>query len=186
MKKCAAFPGGALTDFGFQKGGVGWVRAPARASRPFARCRATPGGSGYRLPSPKLVCNALDRASPVAERLGHLQDTHALRKLLSHLAFVVLSIFGRPSFTPWATARLRPALIRWRIMLRSNSAKDGGGDRPVQGDTGRSAGTENCRFAGGGRGDTQLVTEARSRFEGPYKSLQHQAQDWGSLTVKGG
>jgi type I restriction enzyme R subunit len=27
---------------------------------------------------------------------------------------------------------------------------------------------------------------ARSRFEGPYKSLQHQAQDWGSLTVKGG
>ena len=25
---------------------------------------------------------------------------------------VVLSIFGRPSFTPWATARLRPALMR--------------------------------------------------------------------------
>jgi hypothetical protein len=34
--------------------------------------------------------------------------------------------------------------------------------------------------------DTQLVTEARSRFEGPDKSLQHQAQDWGSLTVKDG
>ena len=32
--------------------------------------------------------------------------------------------------------------------------------------------TENCRFAGGGRGDTQLVTEALQRFEGPYKSLQ--------------
>ena len=45
---------------------------------------------------------------------------------------------------------------------------------------------KNCRCAGGGRGDTQLVTEARCRFEGPYKSLQHQAQDWGSLTVKGG
>ena len=26
------------------------------------------------------------------------------------LRSVVLSIFGRPSFTPWATARLRPAL----------------------------------------------------------------------------
>jgi len=37
--------------------------------------------------SPKLVCNALDRASPDAERLGHLQDTHALPKLLLHLAF---------------------------------------------------------------------------------------------------
>ena len=37
MKKCAAFPGGALTDFGFQKKGVEWVRAPARAS---ARSRA--------------------------------------------------------------------------------------------------------------------------------------------------
>jgi hypothetical protein len=47
-------------------------------------------------------------------------------------------------------------------------------------------GLTRCLAAGGGRGDTQLVTEARSRFEGPYKSLQHQAQDWGSLTVKGG
>ena len=55
-----------------------------------------------------------------------------LHKLLPHLRSVVLSIFGRPSFTPWATARLRPALSRWRMMLRSNSAKDGGGDRPVQ------------------------------------------------------
>ena len=34
-----------------------------------------------------------------------------------------LSIFGRPSFTPCATARLRPALMRWRIIVRSNSAK---------------------------------------------------------------
>src|SRR6476659_7263289 len=32
---------------------------------------------------------------------------------------VALSIFGRPSFTPWATARLS----RWRIIVRSNSAK---------------------------------------------------------------
>jgi hypothetical protein len=35
---------------------------------------------------------------------------------------VALSIFGRPSFTPWATARLSPALIRCRIIVRSNSA----------------------------------------------------------------
>src|SRR6476661_8893073 len=37
--------------------------------------------------SPKLVCDALDRPSPDAERLGNLQDTHALRKLLSNLTF---------------------------------------------------------------------------------------------------
>ena len=48
---------------------------------------ATQEGGRYRLPSPKLVCDALDRASPDPERLGHLQDTHALRKLLSHFAF---------------------------------------------------------------------------------------------------
>ena len=29
----------------------------------------------------------MDRVGPDAERLGHRQDTHALRKLLSHLAF---------------------------------------------------------------------------------------------------
>jgi hypothetical protein len=43
MKKCAAFPGGALTDFGFQKRGVGWVRAPARACAS-ARSRAVAQG----------------------------------------------------------------------------------------------------------------------------------------------
>ena len=47
---------------------------------------SSPHGSVVFL-SPKLVCDALDRASPDAERLGHLQDTHALRKLVSHLAF---------------------------------------------------------------------------------------------------
>src|SRR6266436_4100938 len=36
---------------------------------------------------------------------------------------VALSIFGRPSFTPWGRARLRPGFPRCRIMLRSNSAK---------------------------------------------------------------
>src|SRR5262249_20136597 len=34
-----------------------------------------------------LACNALERASPDAECLGHLQDTHALPKLLSHPTF---------------------------------------------------------------------------------------------------
>ena len=39
------------------------------------------------VPSSKLLCDALDRASPDAEGPCHLQDAHALRKLLSHLAF---------------------------------------------------------------------------------------------------
>ena len=38
-------------------------------------------------PSTKFVCDALHRASPYSERLGQLQDTHTLRKLLSHLPF---------------------------------------------------------------------------------------------------
>jgi hypothetical protein len=66
--------------------GWGVVRAPPCA-RLRAALRATPGGGPYRLLSPMLVCDALDRASPNAEGLGHPQDTHALRKLLSHLAF---------------------------------------------------------------------------------------------------
>src|SRR5262249_9697428 len=45
---------------------------------------------------------------------------------------VALSIFGRPSFTPWATARLRPAFIRSRIMLRSNSANHKAEDTHVK------------------------------------------------------
>src|SRR5262245_48975980 len=53
---------------------------------------ARPGGKRQPLASivfllPKLVCDALDRASPDAERLGNLQDTHARRKLLSNLPF---------------------------------------------------------------------------------------------------
>src|SRR6201990_2401486 len=36
---------------------------------------------------------------------------------------VALSIFGRPSLAPWATARLSPALTRCLIIVRSNSAK---------------------------------------------------------------
>src|SRR5215471_18482671 len=39
------------------------------------------------LPSTNLLCDALHRASPDAERLGNLQDTHTLRKLMSNLPF---------------------------------------------------------------------------------------------------
>ena len=73
-----------------------------------------PGGGGYRFPSPKLVCDALDRASPDPEALDP-----ALRKLLRTLRRSCCD----PPLTPWATARLRPAFIRWQIMLRSNSAR---------------------------------------------------------------
>src|SRR5215813_7404139 len=71
------------------------------------------------LPSTSLLCDALHRASPDPEGRSHLQDTHAFRKLVSHLPFGRT----RPSFTPCAIARLRPALIRGRIIVRSNSAK---------------------------------------------------------------
>src|SRR5262245_31559450 len=54
--------------------------------------------------SPKVLCDALHRASPEPERPSHLQDTHTLRKLFRTFRSVALSIFGRPSFTPWATA----------------------------------------------------------------------------------
>jgi len=39
------------------------------------------------LPSSKLLCDAPHRASSDAERPRHLQDTHTLRKLPSHLPF---------------------------------------------------------------------------------------------------
>src|SRR5262245_6623380 len=90
---------------------IGHPISPARTSSPpeivsdhisggearmnFQISRALPTG-GLRAPrqdrwqwflSPKLLCDALHRASPDPKRLGHLQDTHTLRKLLSHLAF---------------------------------------------------------------------------------------------------
>src|SRR5262245_51821801 len=59
----------------------------------------------------KLVCDALDRAGPDAERLGNLQDTHALRKLLSNLPF-------------YRTVYLRPA----ELHALSNRALEAGFD----------------------------------------------------------
>jgi hypothetical protein len=60
LKKYAAFPAGALTDFWFPKGGWGGPRARPPSC---ATLCVTPGGGGYRLPSPKLACDALDSRS---------------------------------------------------------------------------------------------------------------------------
>jgi hypothetical protein len=46
--------------------------------------------------SPKFICDALHRASPDAEQLGNLQDTEALRKLLSYLSFS-RAVYLRPA-----------------------------------------------------------------------------------------
>ena len=53
---------------------------------PPSRCSAR-NARRKSLVLPKLVGNALDRASPNSKRLGHLQDTLTPRKLRSHLAF---------------------------------------------------------------------------------------------------
>src|SRR4029077_11514372 len=72
------YAAGSLANFWFsKKGGVG---VPARAA---AWAQRQEEG----LVLSKLVCDALDRASPDSKRLGHLQDTLTPRKLLSHLAF---------------------------------------------------------------------------------------------------
>ena len=89
------------------KGGGGGPRArpPSRATL----C-ATQEGGRYRLPSPKLVCDALDRASPDPERLGHLQD-------IAGLIFVCASVLTRM----YSAARLfdiRYPLFALRITAR--------------------------------------------------------------------
>src|SRR5215469_8586502 len=48
------------------------------------------------LPSTNLLCDALHRASPDPEGPRHLQDTHAFRKLVSHLPFG-RTIYLRPA-----------------------------------------------------------------------------------------
>src|SRR6516164_2159244 len=48
------------------------------------------------LPSTNLLCDALHRASPDPEGPSHLQDTHAFRKLVSHLPFGRI-IYLRPA-----------------------------------------------------------------------------------------
>jgi hypothetical protein len=112
MKKFAAFPGGALTDFGFQKRGVGWVRAPACA---FVRSRAV----AQRQEEAAIVFLHLSSCAirwtvpvPIPSDLATFKIPMPFASCLRTLRSVVLFIFGRPSFTPWATARLRPALMR--------------------------------------------------------------------------
>src|SRR5215831_14862970 len=55
------------------------------------------------LPSTNLLCDALHRPSPDAERLGHLQNTHTLRELPSNLPLgraVELVAAGREGASP--------------------------------------------------------------------------------------
>src|SRR6266404_7327741 len=49
---------------------------------------------------------------------GRVVDIHTFRKLPSHLPFGH-PVYLRPAeFHAWATARLRPAFTRWRIIVR--------------------------------------------------------------------
>ena len=90
-----------------EKGGWGWCACPptfARCSVRKARRRA------LCLPSPKLVCDTLDRTSPDAERLGYLQD-------IAGLIFVCASVLTRM----YSAARLfdiRYPLFALRITAR--------------------------------------------------------------------
>src|SRR5262249_32917821 len=63
-----------------------------------------------RFLSPKLPCDALDRASPDPERLGNLQDSHTFRKLLSHLPTVKFTMLEGESYP----------LAKWLILLAAS------------------------------------------------------------------
>ena len=54
MKKCAAFPGGGLTDFWFPKGGVGVCRPPGSAPARALVLRATPGATAPKTNNPQM------------------------------------------------------------------------------------------------------------------------------------
>src|SRR5262249_34567112 len=81
-------------------GGSNIARISLRAANGLAaRGLVTKGFSDQHkmtLPSTNLLCDALHRASPDPEGPSHLQDTHAFRKLLSHLAFG-RAIYLRPA-----------------------------------------------------------------------------------------
>jgi hypothetical protein len=83
VKKHTGFLGGAWTKNQFLSRGGWGVRAPARA----LLCAQRQDDASIVFLSPTLVCDALHRASSDTERLGHPQNTHALSKLLPHLAF---------------------------------------------------------------------------------------------------
>jgi hypothetical protein len=67
---------------------------------------------------------------------------------------VALSIFGRPSFTPWATARLSPALIRWRI------------NRPLEFSKGQLPGQRACPSGSSCRWPAGLGTSPHRTLRG--------------------
>jgi hypothetical protein len=109
------------------------VRPGEEISEPLQRPGSRRGGSVCLLLSltsanhssqgVKLAADALHGASPEAQELGSFQDPRSLRKLPSRLPFGRAVYLRRPSLTPWATARLSPALTRCLIIVRSNSAK---------------------------------------------------------------
>ena len=193
MKKCAAFPGGALTDFWFPKRGDGGGPR-ARPPSPVALC-ARPGEGAIVFLHLSSCAMRWTMPVPIPTLLGHPQDANHPSLSFASAPCVRSCCLpsAEPSFTPWATARLkknRPALTCWRIMLRSIPAKDGGGDRPVQEILDDLQEAENCRFC---RRRSLRATHATCyrKFEADlkalYKSLQHQAQEVElTLTVKCG
>ena len=79
------------------------------------------------------MCDALDRAGPDPEALGHPQDANTLRKLPPHLAFG-RAVYLRPTeLHALGNGALEACFdFAGESCSVSNSAKDGGGDRPVQ------------------------------------------------------
>jgi hypothetical protein len=106
MKKFAAFPGGALTDFWFPKrGGGGGPRA--------RHLRALLCAQGQEAAIVFLHLNSFairwTVPVPMPSDLATFRIPVPFASCFRTLRSVVLSIFGRPIFTPWATARLRLA-----------------------------------------------------------------------------
>jgi hypothetical protein len=76
-----------------------------------------------RLRGRHFLSDPLDRTGPQPEHLGDPQYADALLKLFSSLAFQGYVDLGPSKPRALSTARLSPALIRCRIIDRSNSAK---------------------------------------------------------------
>jgi hypothetical protein len=122
MKKCVAFPEGALTDFGFQKRGVGWVRARACAS---ARLRQTFAYRSQASPcSPESRTNAHQgrqlqhgglRRGRLRPRAGRVEErARGAQRPFRHwtrdppaLRILVVSLYGDAPQCPVREANLR-------------------------------------------------------------------------------
>ena len=103
-----------------KKGGVGGVCAPAH----LRALLYAQGQEGAAIVFLHLSSFAMRWTVPVPmpSDLATFKIPTPFASCFRTFRSVALSIFGRPSFTPWATARLSPALMRWRIIVRSNSA----------------------------------------------------------------